>query len=232
MDRSRTSPLLVARAIVRGILGTAMLAAILFVPAGSFAWPDGLAFFSVALVGVSASTWRMYRSDPELLRERVTARSKARGWDRVILLLYSFTLTAMLVLAGLDAARFEWSAPSFAVKLAGWGAFALGGATGWWALATNPFASEVARIQEDREQRVITSGPYRFVRHPMYVGIILATPGIALLLGSYWALVPAAGIIALFVVRTALEDRMLREELAGYEAFIATTRYRLVPRIW
>jgi protein-S-isoprenylcysteine O-methyltransferase Ste14 len=102
----------------------------------------------------------------------------------------------------------------------------------YWAMATNPFLSTIVRIQDDRGQYVVTSGPYRYVRHPMYAATLLMWPGIALELGSWWALISAAVIVIVFVIRTALEDRTLQAELPGYVDYAQHTRYRLVPGVW
>jgi protein-S-isoprenylcysteine O-methyltransferase Ste14 len=102
----------------------------------------------------------------------------------------------------------------------------------YWAMAVNPFLSTIVRIQDDRGHFVVTSGPYRYVRHPMYAMILLMWPGIALELGSWWALIPAVVIAIVFVIRTTLEDRTLQAELPGYAAYGQQTRYRLLPGVW
>src|SRR3954453_10940580 len=99
-------------------------------------------------------------------------------------------------------------------------------------MALNPYAETTVRIQSDRGHTVISSGPYRLVRHPMYVGSSLMYPGTALMLASKWALLLSAVMAVLLLVRTALEDRTLRRELAGYEQYAVTTRYRLIPGVW
>lgn len=96
----------------------------------------------------------------------------------------------------------------------------------------NAFLAEYVRIQSERGHTVCTTGPYRIVRHPMYVGVILTVLGIPVLLGSLYALIPAALIAALFILRTALEDRTLRQELPGYAEYARDVRWRLVPGIW
>jgi protein-S-isoprenylcysteine O-methyltransferase Ste14 len=101
-----------------------------------------------------------------------------------------------------------------------------------WAMMANPHAETTVRIQTDRDHKAVTSGPYRIVRHPMYVGAILMYPAAALMFGSMWALAISGLIAILFVWRTALEDRTLRRELPGYEEFAALTRYRLIPGLW
>ena len=138
----------------------------------------------------------------------------------------------MLILAPVDAVRFRWSRVplgfqglALLVMLAAWGLII-------WAFRENAFLAEYVRIQEERGHTVCTTGPYRIVRHPMYVGVIVTILGVPVLLGSLYALIPAALIAALFILRTALEDRTLQKELPGYAEYALTVRWKLVPRIW
>jgi protein-S-isoprenylcysteine O-methyltransferase Ste14 len=101
-----------------------------------------------------------------------------------------------------------------------------------WAMVVNPFFSAVARIQQDRGQWVVSSGPYRFVRHPSYAGALVASLALPFMLDALWALIPALAMVAALAVRTALEDRMLRRELEGYQGYVETTAYRLIPGLW
>ena len=117
-------------------------------------------------------------------------------------------------------------------KLLAWLGLALAGALIFWALATNTYLSRMAHIQDDRGQVVVTAGPYRFVRHPMYLGVILLFLSMPVALGSWWALLLGAVIGLIFLLRTAKEDRMLRDELPGYPEYAGRVRYRLVPGIW
>ena len=103
---------------------------------------------------------------------------------------------------------------------------------GVWSMAANAFFSMIVSIQKDRGHTVVTDGPYRYVRHPGYAGSILFTIATPLVLGSLWAFIPCGLAAALFVVRTALEDRTLQEELPGYKEYAQQTRYRLLPGIW
>jgi protein-S-isoprenylcysteine O-methyltransferase Ste14 len=136
------------------------------------------------------------------------------------------------VIAGLDAVRFRWSAlpealfyPALIVMVAAY-------LFGDWAMVENEHCELFVRIQGDRGHRVVTTGPYRFVRHPGYLGAILGTLATPPILGSAWTFVPAALIVLLLIVRTHLEDRVLRQELAGYEEYAQKTRYRLLPLVW
>jgi protein-S-isoprenylcysteine O-methyltransferase Ste14 len=145
---------------------------------------------------------------------------------------YTVCLLLTPVVAGLDAGRFGWSAVPLPARLLAWLALAAAGTLIFWALATNTYLSRMARIQDDRGQVVVTAGPYRYVRHPMYLGVILLFLGMPVALGSWWALLPGIVIAALFVLRTAKEDPMLREELPGYTEYARHVGYRLVPGIW
>jgi protein-S-isoprenylcysteine O-methyltransferase Ste14 len=175
----------------------------------------------------------IFRKDPELLRERQQSGPGAKAWDRTWLRIYTVVLLATFVVALLDVGRFHWSdtVPLW-LQIGG----LLGAAAGMlftgWALAENTFFSEVVRIQRDRGHQVVTTGPYRYVRHPGYLGnqvIWLCTP---LALGSWLALLPGVVVVVLYVIRTALEDRTLQEELEGYTEYTQTVRYRLVPGVW
>jgi len=135
-------------------------------------------------------------------------------------------------LAGLDAGRFRWSSTPPSLRILGWLGLLAAGGMGWWSMSADTYLSHMVRIQHDRGHRVVTTGPYQYVRHPMYVGTILFALGVPLVLGSCWALVPGGSIGVLFVVRTALEDRMLRDQLSGYKEYAERVRYRLLPGIW
>ena len=155
-----------------------------------------------------------------------------KAWDRVIMAIYTVLLLLTLVLAGLDAGRYRWSDVPFIGQVLGLAGVFLAAALIFWTILTNAYLGRMVRIQEDRGHQVVTGGPYAHVRHPMYVGIIVLFPCMALFLGSSWALVPASLIAILMVVRTALEDRTLQAELPGYAEYARKTRYRLLPGVW
>jgi protein-S-isoprenylcysteine O-methyltransferase Ste14 len=194
--------------------------------------------YSLMIVGsgVGGRIWAE-RRHPGLMAERERAliedTADVKSWDRVLAPLMAVSLSFPLaIVAGLDH-RFGWS-PDFPIGLTmlGFGMIALGYGFASWALAENRFFSSVVRIQTDRGHAVCDRGPYRFVRHPGYAGNILPLPGIVLALDSVWTLVPAAVALIVLVVRTALEDRTLREELPGYRAYAGVVRYRLIPGIY
>lgn len=175
------------------------------------------------------------RRHPGLLAERVNfaTASEVKPWDKVLAPLTAVSLSyPLFIVAGLDH-RFGWSPvlPTW-LNLLGLILTVLGYAFGVWALVENRFFSTVVRIQLDRGHVVCDSGPYRIVRHPGYAGNLLAMVGIVLALSSLWTLVPAAVALVITVIRTALEDRTLQEELPGYRDYAQRVRYRLIPGIY
>jgi protein-S-isoprenylcysteine O-methyltransferase Ste14 len=209
-----------------------ILAAILFISAGRLDWLQAWLF--VMAFGGFLTFYGLWgvRNDQGQLNERSQVGKNTKGWDKVILTVYTILLIGMLVLAGLDAGRFRWAPAPLVLQGLGWLGTAFAGFMVWWTVSVNTFLSRTVRIQEDRGQRVIDTGPYSRVRHPMYLGIIVLMISIPLLLGSLWALIPGVLIGALFTVRTALEDRTLLQELPGYPEYANRVRYRLLPRIW
>jgi protein-S-isoprenylcysteine O-methyltransferase Ste14 len=138
----------------------------------------------------------------------------------------------MYIVAGLDA-RFGWSPEyALAIHLVALVLAPLGQCLFSWAMASNKFFSRAVRIQMDRGHAVETGGPYQYVRHPGYVGMIISMLATPLVLGSLWALIPAGLASGLYIVRTALEDQTLQEELEGYKAYAQHVRCRLLPRVW
>ncbi len=221
-----------ARGALNIVIIVGVMAGVLFAAAGTVDWPAAwLLAFLYAVFLLVILVWGA-RNAPGLLQERGRIASNVKGWDKVVNILYTFLLIALFIVAGLDVGRFQWSAVPLAVQALGFAGAALAGWIIWSTMAANAYLSRWARIQNDRGQTVVTGGPYRYVRHPMYAAIMLLMVSLALALGSWWALVPGALIAALFVIRTALEDRMLHQELDGYREYAAQVRYRLLPFIW
>jgi protein-S-isoprenylcysteine O-methyltransferase Ste14 len=155
-----------------------------------------------------------------------------KGWDKVVSGLWAVVGIVQLVVAGLDE-RYGWSGPlMLSVHVMGIVIYVLGFALFSWAMITNAYFATVVRVQTEQGHRVCTTGPYRYVRHPGYVGAVLQAIGLPLVLGSLWAVLPGIISALLMVVRTALEDRTLRAELPGYVEYTQHTHYRLLPGIW
>lgn len=206
-------------------------ALVLFLSAGTLAWPQAWAFLGLYLVGIAVNAWLMRRT-PEKIAERARTAG-AKKWDKVVGGLgAAMHFIVLLAVAGSDV-RFEWTgALPLAVYLIGAVVSILGFALFSWAMIENAYFASCVRIQAERGHAVCSTGPYRFVRHPGYVGFILQSSGLPLFLGSLWALVPGALAAVLMVVRTALEDRTLQDELTGYRDYAQEVRYRLLPGIW
>ncbi len=208
------------------------MAAMLFLTSGQPGWVWAWIFIALNLVGVVINSLVMLRYSPETVAER-GAGEGMRDWDKIVSGLYavSYYLLTILV-AGLDV-RFHWTTPLAAgVNIAGAVVFALGFALFSWAMITNAYFATVVRIQAERGHTVCTTGPYRFVRHPGYVGAILQSLATPLLLGSLWALLPGLLAGCFMVIRTVLEDKMLRQELEGYPEYARQVPYRLLPGVW
>jgi protein-S-isoprenylcysteine O-methyltransferase Ste14 len=225
-----------SRALLRRVVAVFVVILImdllLFIPAGRLDWPAAWSLSLLyAIFLLAYAVWGTLKA-PDLLKERSRVAENVKVWDKVIMAVYTVLLLATIVLAGLDVGRFRWSQMAVAWQVLGLAGLLLAAGIIFWAIVTNAYLGRMVRIQEDRGHEVITGGPYRYVRHPMYVGIIVLFPCMALFLGSWWALTSASLIAMLMVVRTALEDRTLHAELPGYAEYAQRVRYRLFPGVW
>ncbi len=220
---ARAVQLLVTQIIVGGIL---------FAAAGSWGWLRAWFYLGVDLLMKVVSGAIVARYNPAVIAARAQRHKGTKGFDKFFGVAFLLLGAAVIVVAGLDAVRFQWSPLPAATILAGALLQILGGIPVVWAMVVNPFLETTVRIQEDRDHKVIMHGPYRFVRHPMYVGILLQLCATPLILGSAWAFAPVCVCVVLFFWRTSLEDRTLRKELPGYEEHAARTHFRLIPGVW
>lgn len=209
----------------------AITSACLFGSAGRFDWANAWVLLGLNLAASVASTALLWRN-PELLAERSNVKA-GKSWDKPIV---GFTVllgpVATWITAGLDT-RFHWSDKMpLAATTGGVVVAVLAAALIAWAMRSNTFFSSIVRIQKDRGHVVVTSGPYRFIRHPGYAGMSAFTLATPLILNSWWAFAPAAATAAITVLRTALEDRTLHKELDGYANYARRVRSRLLPAVW
>jgi len=220
---------------VRLVVAYLLIPVILLICGGDLGWWQAW-FYSLLIVaaGIGGRIWAEQRH-PGLMAERQNIENvqNAKSWDKVLAPLMAVSVGfPMVIVAGLDH-RYNWS-PEFPLWLIviGFILISFGYAFATWALAENKFFSSVVRIQTERGHVVCDSGPYRFVRHPGYAGNIPPLLGIVLALGSVWTLIPAVVALIIAVIRTALEDQTLQEELSGYRDYARRVRYRLIPGIY
>lgn len=208
------------------------LLGLLFLPAGSIGWRAGWLFVAVVILAFGISALVLARVNPIIFRARSRFQPGTKRWDKVLLSVILPAMVAIIPVAALDAGRFHWSVvPLWGVAL-GYAALLSGIAITAWAQAVNPFFEPGVRIQAERHQYAIDTGPYRFVRHPGYISALLMFFGMAFALGSFWAIAPAALAAALLVLRASWEDRLLRAELPGYADYARRVRCRLIPYVW
>jgi protein-S-isoprenylcysteine O-methyltransferase Ste14 len=227
-SRFRSSAVLFLRAMT----GVLLMLALFFIPAGTFHWPEAWLFILFYLAAVSGIFIWLKKRSPSLLQERMARKKGAKRWDKTLITAYTSVLIALLIVPGLDAVRFRWSNVPLALKGLGFAGLVPGLVFAFWAMRENAFASDVVRIQKDRGHTVCTTGPYRYIRHPMYLGVILVMLFFPLSLGSLYAYIPASVIIILFIIRASLEDKTLQQELPGYQEYSRSVRYRLLPGVW
>jgi protein-S-isoprenylcysteine O-methyltransferase Ste14 len=234
-DTTQTDIRLNLRIILGTLLFSALMICALFPVSGDWGWVEAWVLILLAMTLSLLPRWIAARRHPGFLNERMKLLTAEgiKAWDRVLVaaLLLPAPMAAWIV-AALDR-RFLWTV-NFPVawEFVGVAGYLLAGFWAGWAMVENAFFSSVVRIQSDRGQTVLQTGPYRLIRHPGYVGGILGALSTPLLLGSLWAFFPALLIVALYLVRTALEDRTLQRELTGYAEYAQNTRFRLIPGIW
>lgn len=236
----RTEPPMRSANVARGVVqrGLQVLAillfygAILFISAGRIDWAAAWIYLAVYAGTVIINMSIILPKNPVFVAERGRVKEDAKGWDKQITGIAGIFMIAGLIVPGLDA-RFGWSAPfPISAQAAGFLVLVLGYALFSWAMISNEYFETEVRIQKDRGQVVATSGPYRYVRHPGYAGMILQLIATPIALASWWGILPAILAVMMFVLRTALEDRTLERELEGYSEYAARVRYRLVVGLW
>jgi protein-S-isoprenylcysteine O-methyltransferase Ste14 len=202
-----------------------------FAFAGRLDWWRGWLFVGSLLLIAGVSFAVLRYKNPDLTRRRLESQPGVKRFDKLVLAAAIVGFLSSYAVAGLDA-RYGWSQLSAAWIWPGIALELLGFVPIYLAIAENPFLERQVRVQTELGHRVITTGPYRMVRHPMYSGLMLLLPGCALVLGSAWGFAPIAMLMATFIVRTALEDDALCRELPGYKEYRTRTRYRLIPGVW
>jgi protein-S-isoprenylcysteine O-methyltransferase Ste14 len=211
-----------------------IFSALLFGAAGTILWSAGWAYLIMSFAGALWVTLWLSRHDPALLAERMKSplQKGQPFWDKAFLLAVIVAWCGWLVLMGLDAVRFRWSVMPLWLQCAGGALMVVSFGMMARVFRENTFLTAVVRIQTERGHRVISTGPYALVRHPLYASVLIYLPANALLLGSWYGLAASFVLLGGLVFRTAMEDRELRRGLEGYTEYAARVRYRLIPFIW
>lgn len=220
------------RYIVQRFVLFAVFGVGLFVAAGSWDWARGWAALGASFVCELFVLTCLAIRAPETLNQRGARHAGVKPFDAVFMVLWLTLSLSFAVVMGLDCVRYEWSSlpwPTFAVGI---GLLVASTGIGTWAMIENEHFEQLVRIQTDRNHRVVTTGPYRIVRHPGYVAFILATLAGPLMFGSVWSVVPVCLLVILFIWRTSREDKTLQKELDGYMQYTKKTPHRLIPCVW
>ncbi len=224
---------MIAKLLLQNTFFVVGMGALLFASAGTLHWPGAWACLATsAVLGPACGLW-LAKTDPALLAERMrlTAREEQPAADKKFMLVFAATALIWFVAMGLDR-RMQASDVPLALQVLGLAMYLLSTGFIMWVFRENSFAAPVIKVQAARDHHVISTGPYAFVRHPMYSGIMLFFIGVPLLLGSWWGVALAPLFAILFAVRARIEERALIAGLPGYADYAARVRYRLMPGIW
>ena len=217
---------------IKGFIKLAVFLVLIFVAAGRLDYWQGWILAAIILI-YSVVAFFLFADTPDLAKERMKPGPGTKWWDKIFWVFFGIFSLATIFVPVLDSGRFYWTPPlPGMVYILAYLAYLLSNAISLWAMRENRFFSSVVRIQEDRGQVVISSGPYQFVRHPGYVGGIILYLALPLTLGSLIGLIPAASSIVILVIRTYLEDITLQKELPGYQEYAMKVKHRLLPGVW
>jgi protein-S-isoprenylcysteine O-methyltransferase Ste14 len=219
----------ILRRMTQTVLTLLLQGFILFITAWSLKWIWAWILISSSVILLIVNAIVLPR---EVIEERGRKKENVKKWDKILTTINIFPLLGMYILSGLDY-RFKWTMDlEIGIHILGLVLVFLGSMLFTWSMVSNKFFSTMVRIQDERDHRVATGGPYKYVRHPGYAGYILMTLATPILLGSLYALSMAFFVSLIIVIRTALEDKTLNTELTGYKEYSETVKYKLIPFIW
>jgi protein-S-isoprenylcysteine O-methyltransferase Ste14 len=224
---------MIAKLLLQTLIWIVAMGALLFVPAGTLHWPAAWVFLgTIAVLGIGCGLW-LAKTDPALLAERMRPmmQSDQPLADKQFMLVFGFTALIWFLAIGIDKRMHASSIPT-TLQALGWAMLMFSTGFIMWVMRANSFAAPVVKLQTERGHRVVSTGPYAWVRHPMYSGTVLFFIGAPLLLGSWWGVAMSPLFIVLFAVRAKIEERALIAGLPGYADYVARVRYRLVPGLW
>jgi protein-S-isoprenylcysteine O-methyltransferase Ste14 len=225
---------LIVNLIVQTIVWFGFMGVIIFAAAGTLGYAGGWLYLGGMVAASIIFALNMARVDPGLLRERLKPPMQKDQplADKLVLIPILLLIFAGMGFMAADAARWHWSSMPPSVQWAGCGLLLAALLFMYWTMRTNSFAAPVVKIQKDRGQAVITTGPYAIVRHPLYFGALFYIAATSLVLGSWWGLVAVPILALLLGIRIGIEERALRAGLDGYDAYTRRMRWRLIPYVW
>ncbi len=224
---------LLPRLLLQNVLWTVGLGALLFLPARTLQWPAAWLYLATTVaLGLGAGLW-LAKVDPALLDERMKPMMQKGqpAADKTFMLVFGLVAVIWFLLIGFDR-RWHWSDIPTTLQMLGYALLLAASGLMLRVVRENSFAAPVVKVQAERGHRVIDTGPYAWVRHPMYSGAVLYFAAVALLLGSWWGLALSPVFFVLFSIRASVEERALSDGLPGYADYLARVRYRLVPGVW
>ena len=224
---------MIGKWLLQSLVWVAAMGALLFAPAGTLHWPAAWVFLAtMAVIAIACGAW-LARTDPALLAERMRPpmRDDQPAADKKIVVAFGVVSLLWFAVIGLDW-RMQASDMPWALQALGLALLLISTCFVMWVMHANSFAAAVVRVQAERGHRVVDSGPYAFVRHPMYSGAIVFFVGAALLLGSWWGVAMSLLFVVLFAIRAGIEERTLTTGLPDYADYAARVRYRLLPGVW
>ena len=220
------------RVFIRLAASFTMCGAVFFGTAGTLKWLEPWLYLLISISFTVPGVIWMKKNDPQLLKDRMGLdKKKPKPLDRFILILYGIFMTALFVLPGLDVKRFEWSSLPLCLKIIGFLFLSLGYYVFGLTIKSNPYLSSIVEVHEEREHKVATTGPYKYIRHPWYTGINLFFYSVPLALGSLYALLPAVILTLLIIFRIIMEEKELRQNLPGYKEYCENVKHRIIPYI-
>ena len=220
-----------ANPYVRFVFMYIFIALALFLPAGTIFWLQGWIYLVIMICFSTSLLTYLTKKDPELLKARAKTKS-TESWDNKLGAIGTPFYILLYVIPGFDAVRFKWSNIPLIINIIGFVGMIVATALFILVMRENRYLSRVVEIQEKRGHKVITTGPYRIIRHPMYVSVIILYISHCIALGSLFSLIPCAIIILMIIFRTIHEDKMLHDQLDGYKEYAQRTRYKLIPGVW
>lgn len=218
-----------ARRIIQTFMSWIMQGVLLFASAWTIHW--SWAWILLA-AGLAVLVFNLFVLPSDVIEERGRKKANVKRWDKILTKIILLPMIGVYILSGLDF-HYSWTGDlKFAVHVLGIAGFVCGSLLMTWSMVSNRFFSTLVRIQEERGHTVATGGPYRYIRHPGYLGFMLMMAGTPVALGTLYGLILSAVIALLFVIRTIKEDQTLLQELDGYPDYARKVRYRLIPMIW